>query len=87
MTRQELIQKRDEVTATLIAAGWDEDDARFASMTATAAKPSGLLSDQPTGATHPALVELAQMAQTVAPIVQPVFRSSPDSLYDADHDQ
>lgn len=61
MTRQELIQKRDETTAALIAAGWDDDDARFATMTVLCTA-SGLLADQPEGKQHPALAELAQAA-------------------------
>jgi hypothetical protein len=61
MNRQQLIAKRNEVTDSLIAQGWDYDDARFAAMTA-AAQPDGILGDQMTTAA-PELVELAKMAK------------------------
>lgn len=64
ITRQQLIAKRNEVQAALEAAGWDYDDARFATMTATA-NPLGFLSDQPTTVT-PELLELAEMAKAAA---------------------
>lgn len=60
MTQQELIQKRNEAVDTLVAAGWDYDNARFATMTALK-KPAVVLSEQPTGKSHPALTELAEM--------------------------
>jgi hypothetical protein len=77
MTRDELIQMRNEVIDELIADGMDEDDARFAAMTA-AARPDGILSEQATGPQHPALIELAKAGRAflngyeyVAPVKAP----------------
>ena len=57
MTRDELIEMRNQVIAELIAAGMDEDDARFAAMTA-AARPDGFLADQDES-TDARLIDLA----------------------------
>lgn len=59
MTRTELVEMRNAAIFTLIAGGMDEDDARFAAMTA-AARPDGILSEQATGEQHPVLRELAK---------------------------
>jgi hypothetical protein len=58
MTRNELIEMRNQVIAKLIASGMDEDDARFSAMSA-AARPDGFLSEQPES-NDPRLVELAR---------------------------
>jgi len=59
MTRSELVEMRNAAIDAMIADGMDEDDARFAAMTA-AARPDGILSEQETGEQHPALIELAR---------------------------
>lgn len=59
MTRTELVEMRNAAIEVMIADGMDEDDARFAAMTA-AARPDGILSEQATGEQHPALIELAR---------------------------
>ena len=59
MNRSELIQMRNEVIDQMVADGMDEDDARFAAMTA-AARPDGFLSEQANGTQEPALIELAK---------------------------
>lgn len=84
MTQQEIVQKRDEVVEWLIADGWDYDDARFATMTAIK-KPEGLLSEQPSDKSHPALQELARLAagyQTPAPVIKPDRVNSDDEMED-----
>ena len=64
MTRTELLQKRDQIIARLIAQGWDEDDARFAVLTA-GANLDGLLADQPKVSSTPEVEELAAHRQPV----------------------
>lgn len=64
MKMSEWLEKRDAVCEQLIAEGWNYDQARFATMTVSATN-AGLLADQPTGKSHPALDALAQSLATV----------------------
>lgn len=85
MTRSELVEMRNAAIEAMIADGMDEDDARFAAMTA-AARPEGILSEQATGEQHPALVELAKAGRAYLDGVEytPAAPSAPRMYTDED---
>lgn len=68
MTRQELAQKAREATNELVAAGWNYDDARFATM---ALVSGGALDEQLAGTSTPAIDELKREFAAVDKTVTP----------------
>lgn len=78
MTRTELVEMRNAAIDAMIADGMDEDDARFAAMTA-AARPDGILSEQGKSEQHPALLSLAKAGRAFLDGVEyvPVSAAAP----------
>ena len=68
MTRQELAKVARDAAEELVAAGWDYDDARFATM---ALASGGILDEQMVGVTTPAV---EQLKREFAKVEKPVAK-------------
>lgn len=82
MTRQELAIKAREAASELVDAGWDYDDARFATMTLAS---GGVLDEQLHGVSTPAIEALKAEWQAMEKPMHPAINHTAD-LPDFDRD-